>query len=43
MVIPYAFSEAVLQMCSLEKLFWKKAANLLENTHAEVFGMGVLL
>ena len=28
-------SEAALQTCSLEKVFWKYAANLQENTHAE--------
>ena len=28
--------EAVIQRCSLEKVFLKQAANLLENTHAEV-------
>ena len=40
--------EATLQRCSQEKLLWKYAANLQENTHAETtslksnFGMGVL-
>ena len=29
------FSEAALQRCSWEKVFWKYAANLQENTHAE--------
>ena len=29
-------SEAGVQGCSLEKVFWKYAANLQENTHAEV-------
>ena len=28
-------AEAAAQMCSEEKVFWKYAANLLENTHAE--------
>ena len=28
--------EAALQSCSYKRLFWKYAANLLENTHAEV-------
>ena len=28
--------EAVIQRYSLEKVFLKQAANLLENTHAEV-------
>ena len=46
-------SEAAVSRCSLKKVFWKYAANLLENTHEEVqfqaillkshFGMGVLL
>ena len=27
---------AALQRCSLEKMFYKYAANLQENTHAEV-------
>ena len=30
-------SEAVTQRCSLEKVFWKYAANLLENTLEEVW------
>ena len=29
-------AEAARQRCSLEKVFWKNAANLQENTHAEV-------
>ena len=29
-------AEAAAQRCSLEKVFWKYAANLQENTHAEV-------
>ena len=29
-------SEAVLQRCSYEKVFWKYAANLQENIHTEV-------
>ena len=29
-------SEAATQRCSWEKVFWKYAANLQENTHAEV-------
>ena len=29
-------SEAAIQRCSLEKVFWKYSANLQENTHAEV-------
>ena len=29
-------SEAAIQSCSEEKMFWKYAANLQENTHAEV-------
>ena len=31
------FSEAAVQRCSQEKAFWKYVANLLENTHAEVW------
>ena len=31
------FLEAAIQRCSQEKVFWKYAANLLENTHAEVW------
>ena len=31
------FTEAALQRCSYEKVFWKYAANLEENTHAEVY------
>ena len=30
-------TEAVVQRCSWEKVFWKYAANLLENIHAEVW------
>ena len=30
-------SEAARQRCSLEKVLWKYAANLQENTHAEVW------
>ena len=29
-------SEAAVQRCSLEKVFWKYAANLQKNTHAEM-------
>ena len=29
-------TEATIQRCSLEKVFWKYVANLQENTHAEV-------
>ena len=29
-------SEAAVRGCSEEKVFWKYAANLQENTHAEV-------
>ena len=28
--------EAAIQRCSYEKVFWKYAANLQENTHAEM-------
>ena len=31
------YSEAALQSCSYKKVFWKYAANLQENTHAEVW------
>ena len=30
-------SEAAIQRCSYEKVFWKYAANLQENTHDEVW------
>ena len=30
------YSEAATQRCFKEKVFWKYAANLQENTHAEV-------
>ena len=30
-------SEAALQRCSWEKVFWKYVANLQENTHVEVW------
>ena len=30
-------SEAATQRCSSEKVFWKYAANLQDNTHAEVW------
>ena len=30
-------TEAVTQKCSWEKVFWKYAANLQENTHAGVW------
>ena len=29
-------SEATIQRCSFEKVLWKYATNLQENTHAEV-------
>ena len=32
-----SISEITLQRCSYEKVFWKYAANLLENTDAEVW------
>ena len=38
--------EAALHRCSYKKMFWEYAANLQENTYAEVwlhFGMVVLL
>ena len=31
------FSEAAVQRCSSEKVFWKYAANLQENTHTKVW------
>ena len=31
------FTEAAIQRCSEEKVFWKYAANLQENTHAKVW------
>ena len=34
--IKQSYLEAALLMCSYTKLFWKYAANLQENTHAEV-------
>ena len=46
------YPEAALERCSYKKVFWKYAANLQENTYAEVclatllkshFGIGVLL
>ena len=30
-------TEAAIQRCSYEKVFWKYAANSQENTHAEVW------
>ena len=30
-------SEAIVQRCSREKVFWNDAANLQEKTHAEVW------
>ena len=32
----YPISEAATQRCSYEKVFWKYAAKLQENTHAQV-------
>ena len=32
----YISTDAALQMCSYKMMFWKYAANLQENTHAEV-------
>ena len=29
-------AEAAIHRCSLEKVFWKYAENVQENTHAEV-------
>ena len=33
----YRQSEAATQRCSMKKVFWKYAANLQENNHAEVW------
>ena len=33
----FIITEAATQRCSLEKVFWKYAANLQGNTHAEVW------
>ena len=30
-------SKAAIQRCSYEKVFWKYAANLQDNTHAEIW------
>ena len=30
-------TEAAIQWCSLEKVFWKYAVNLQESTHAKVW------
>ena len=32
----WSITEAAVQRCSLEKVLWKYASNLQENTHAEV-------
>ena len=39
----YGETEAVLQICSQEKMFWKYAPNLQENTHAGDFNKVVKL
>ena len=31
------YPEAAIQRCSYEKVFWKYAENLQDNTHAEVW------
>ena len=38
-IIPskYFYTEAATQRCSYEKMFWKYAVNLEENTHAKVW------
>ena len=37
-ILPYiAYSEVALPRCSYKKVFWKYAANLQENTHADVW------
>ena len=33
----FGVSEAAIQRCSEEQVFWKYTANLQENTHAEVW------
>ena len=33
----FLLTEAALQSCFYEKVFWKYSANLQENTHAEVW------
>ena len=32
----YKYSEAAIQSCPYEKVFWKYATNLQKNTHAKV-------
>ena len=36
-ILPWVNTEAAFQRYSLEKVFWKYAANLQENTHSEVW------
>ena len=36
---PYDNTEAAVQRCSLEKVFWKYAANLQKNTHAKALNL----
>ena len=36
-IILLQITEAAVNRCSLEKVFWKYAANLQQNTHAEVW------
>ena len=33
----FIYSEVAIQRCSWEKVFWKYAANLQENTHTEIW------
>ena len=33
----FPFTEAAVQRCSYEKVFWKYTANLQDNTHAKVW------
>ena len=35
-IILLQITEAAVNRCSLEKVFWKYAANLQQNSHAEV-------
>ena len=36
-LMSFKTTEVAVQRCSQEKVFWKYAANLQENTHAEVW------
>ena len=43
LVRTYKYSEAALHRCSYKKMFWKYAASLQDNTHAEVWFVIVYL